>query len=256
VSVAKFPCQLGGAQPLEIVNLFVKEVRSMTIGNRLYNLRKERNISQEELANALDVSRQTVSKWETGESMPDFNKIQPICDYFGITTDELITGSQNIVEQKKEDKKNKFARNLAVSVGLYIFSLVAIILCSAWIDQPILGVCIFFTIIAIATGIIIYSGIVYGKDKDEVKTKEEKKKETVAKQLTDIVGLIGVIVYLLVSFLTGAWHITWIIFIAVGLVNAIIKLICGLKTCDNDECECGDNCKCDDCKCGNGDGNE
>ena len=203
----------------------------MTIGNRLYNLRKERNISQEDLANALDVSRQTVSKWETGESMPDFNKIQPICDYFGITTDELITGSQNIVEQKKEDKKNKFARNLAISVGLYIFSIVAIILFSAWINQPIIGVCLFFSIIAVATGIIIYSGIVYGKDKEEEakKSKEEKKKDSVAKQLADIVGLVGVIVYLLVSFLTGAWHLTWIIFIAIGLVNAIIKLICGLK---------------------------
>ena len=226
----------------------------MTIGNRLYNLRKERNISQEELASALDVSRQTVSKWETGESMPDFNKIQPICDYFGITTDELITGSQNIVEQKKEDKKNKFARNLAISVGLYIFSIVSIILFAACFNQPVVGVCVFFTIIAIATGIIIYSGIVYGKDKEEPKTKEEKKKESIAKQLTDIVGLIGVIVYLLVSFLTGAWHITWIIFIAVGLVNAIIKLLCGLKS--DDDCECGDDCKCEDCKCDRGDNNE
>ena len=53
VSVAKFPCQLGGAQPIERVKLYVKEVRSMTIGERLYNLRKERNISQEELANKL-----------------------------------------------------------------------------------------------------------------------------------------------------------------------------------------------------------
>ena len=230
-SVAKFQCQLGGAQPLERVKLFVKEVRSMTIGERLYNLRKEKNISQEELANALDVSRQTVSKWETGESIPDFNKIKPICEYFGITTDELITGSQNIVEQKKEDKRNKFARNLAISVGLYILSLVAIILFSASFNQPIVGVCLFFTIIAIATGIIIYSGIVYGKDKCcEAKTKEEKKKENISKQLTDIVGLIGVIVYLLVSFLTGAWHITWIIFIAVALVNAIVKLICGMTT--------------------------
>ncbi len=207
----------------------------MTIGERLYNLRKEKNISQEELANALDVSRQTVSKWETGESMPDFNKIKPICDYFGITTDELITGSQNIVEQKKEDKRNKFARNLAISVGLYILSIVAIIFCSAYFDQPIIGVSLFFIIIAIATGLIIYSGIVYGKDKEEQKSKEEKKKDTVAKQLTDIAGIIGIIVYFLVSFLTGAWHITWIIFIAIGLVNSIIRLLCGLKEEEKEE---------------------
>ena len=139
----------------------------MAIGNRLYNLRKEKNISQEELANALDVSRQTISKWETGESTPDFNKICPLCEYFGITTDELISGKQNIIEAKKEDKKAKFARNLAISVGLYILSLVAIILFSAAFDQAIIGVCLFFTIIAVATGLIIYSAIVYGKDKEE-----------------------------------------------------------------------------------------
>ena len=214
----------------------------MTIGERLYNLRKEKNISQEELANALDVSRQTVSKWETGESMPDLNKVGPICDYFGITSDELLSGAQNRVEAKKEDKRNKFARNLAISVGLYILSLVAIILCSALFNQPIIGVSIFFTMIAVATGLIIYSGIVYGKDKCcEAKTKEEKKKEDVSKQLTDIVGLIGVIVYLLVSFLTGAWHITWIIFIAVALVNAIVKLIYGMKSNKEEKEEEEDN---------------
>ena len=201
----------------------------MAIGNRLYNLRKEKNISQEELANALDVSRQTISKWETGESTPDFNKICPLCEYFGITSDELLSGKQNIIEAKKEDKKAKFARNLAISVGLYIFSLVAIILCAALFDQPIIGVSIFFTIIAVATGLIIYSSIVYGKSEKE-KVKESKEpKNVVLKGITEIISIAGVIAYLLVSFLTGAWHITWIIFIAIGLVNAIIKLIFGIK---------------------------
>ena len=206
----------------------------MAIGNRLYNLRKEKNISQEELANALDVSRQTISKWETGESTPDFNKICPLCEYCGITSDELLSGKQNIIEAKKEDKKAKFARNLAISVGLYIFSLVAIILCAALFDQPIIGVSIFFTIIAIATGLIIYSSIVYGKSEKE-KVKESKEpKNVVLKGVTEIISIAGVIAYLLVSFLTGAWHITWIIFIAIGLVNAIVKLIFGIKD-DNKE---------------------
>ena len=201
----------------------------MAIGNRLYNLRKEKNISQEELANALDVSRQTISKWETGESTPDFNKICPLCEYFGITSDELLSGKQNIVEAKKEDKKAKFARNLAISVGLYIFSLVAIILCSALFEQPIIGVSLFFTIIAIATGLIIYSSIVYGKSEKEKEKEEKEPKNVMVKGITEIISIAGVIVYLLVSFLTGAWHITWIIFIAIGLLNAIVKLIFGMK---------------------------
>ena len=54
----------------------------MTIGDRLLKFRRERNLSQEDLANELDVSRQTVSKWETNQSMPDFDKIVPICNCF------------------------------------------------------------------------------------------------------------------------------------------------------------------------------
>jgi len=211
----------------------------MTIGERLYNLRKERNMSQEDLANVLDVSRQTVSKWETGESMPDFNKICPLCEYFGITSDELISGKQNIIEAQNDNKKAKFARNIAISVSLYILSLVAIIATST-IGKEILGVCLFFTIIAIATGIIIYSAIVYGKDKKE-KTKTEKRKDDSVKAITDIIGLLGVIVYFLVSFTTGAWHITWIIFLIIGVCNSIVRLLFGLKKCDNDDCH--DCCK-------------
>lgn len=209
----------------------------MTIGERLYNLRKDKKMSQEDLANVLDVSRQTISKWETGESMPDFNKICPLCEYFGITSDELLSGKQNIIEAKKENKKAKFARNIAISVALYILSLVAIIATST-IGQEILGVCLFFTIIAIATGIIIYSAIVYGKEKEE-KPQKEKKKDEVGKAITDIIGLIGVVIYFLVSFTTGAWHITWIIFLIIGVCNAIVRLIFGLKKCDDDHChEC------------------
>ena len=46
----------------------------MEFGNRLYELRKQKGLSQEELANRLDVTRQTVSKWELGDSTPDMDK--------------------------------------------------------------------------------------------------------------------------------------------------------------------------------------
>ena len=237
--VVKFPMLIGSAQPIDLLELLMKEVISMSIGERLYNLRKERNMSQEDLANELGVSRQTVSKWETGESTPDFDKIIPICDFFGITSDELISGKQNIIEAKQENKKGKFARNLAISVALYIISLVAIIATST-IGQEILGVCLFFTIIAIATGIIIYSSIVYGKEKEQ-KPEKEKRKDEVSKAITDIIGLIGVVIYFLLSFTTGAWHITWIIFLIIGVCNAIVRLIFGVKKCNDDCCEKKEN---------------
>lgn len=81
----------------------------MSIGEKIYSLRKSKNMSQEDLANVLNVSRQTVSKWETGESNPDIEKIVPLCDFFDISTDELLKGSNSYLEreivlEKKEIK--------------------------------------------------------------------------------------------------------------------------------------------------------
>ena len=198
----------------------------MTIGDRLLKLRRERNLSQEDLANELDVSRQTISKWETNQSIPDFDKIVPLCEYFGITTDELLTGNSNIVEAKVQDVKSNFARNIAIAVMLYILSIVAIVLCAAEFNQPIIGVSIFFVLIALGTGLLIYNGIYYKKEsKDEPTTKQRN----IIKQVTDIVDAVGLLIYLAVSFMTFAWHITWIIFIIIGIVNQIIKLIFSLK---------------------------
>jgi transcriptional regulator with XRE-family HTH domain len=200
----------------------MKEVISMTIGERLLKLRKEKNISQEELANELDVSRQTISKWETDQSLPDSDKIIPLCNYFGITSDELLTGNSNIKEAKQDNVKSNFARNIAIAVMLYIFSILAIVLCAAKFDEPIIGVSIFFALIGLGTGLLIYNGIYYSKESDE---KKSTKQNVLAKQVTGIVDTIGVTIYLVVSFATMAWHITWIIFLIVGIVNEIIKLI-------------------------------
>ena len=203
----------------------------MTIGDRLLKLRRERNLSQEDLANELDVSRQTISKWETNQSITDFDKIVPLCEYFGITTDELLTGNKDIVEANAKDVKSNFARNIAIAVMLYILSIVAIVLCAAEFNQPIIGVSIFFVLIALGTGLLIYNGIYYKKEsKDEPTTKQRN----IIKQVTDIVDAVGLLIYLAVSFMTFAWHITWIIFIIIGIVNQIIKLIFSLKYNDPD----------------------
>ena len=208
----------------------------MTIGERLLKLRREKNLSQEELANVLDVSRQTVSKWETDQSLPDSDKIIPLCNYFGITSDELLTGNSNIKEAKQENVKSNFARNIAIAVMLYIFSIIAIVLCAAQFNQPIIGVSIFFALIAIGTGLLIYNGIYYSKESSE---KKETKNNTLVKQVTGIVDAIGVTVYLVISFATMAWHITWIIFLIVGIVNEIIKLI--FTVAGNEDNEVDDN---------------
>ena len=62
----------------------------MEFNNKLYELRKQKGLSQEELANRLNVSRQTISKWEVGDTTPDMEKLAAISDLFGISLDELV----------------------------------------------------------------------------------------------------------------------------------------------------------------------
>ena len=199
----------------------------MNISERLFNLRKGRNLSQEELANIIGVSRQTISKWETGESTPDFDKILPICEFYGITSDELLSGKKNIIEAKQEEKKNNYARNIAVAVGLYIISVIFIIVFEEIFNQETIGMALFFITIAIATGLMVYSSIRY-KDKEK-KVEALHSENPIMKQVCSIISLIGVTSYFIVSFLSEAWHITWIIFIIMGLCNMIAKLIFSLK---------------------------
>ena len=197
----------------------------MNISERLFNLRKEKNLSQEELANVLGVSRQTISKWETGESTPDFDRIIPLCEFYGITSDELISGKKDIVEAKKEENKNVFARNIAIAVGLYIISVVFVIIAEEKFNDEIIGVSLFFIVNAIATSLIVYFSMKYKGNKE----KKEKHDNPILKQVCGIISLIGTIAYFIISFLTGAWYISWIIFIIMGLCCLIAKLVFSLK---------------------------
>ena len=62
----------------------------MILGEKIIALRKRMNWSQEELAEKLDISRQSVSKWEVGATIPDLDKILKMSDIFGVSTDYLL----------------------------------------------------------------------------------------------------------------------------------------------------------------------
>ena len=74
----------------------------MEFNNKLYELRKQKGFSQEELANRLNVSRQTISKWEVGESTPDMEKLVAISDLFEISLDELVKGEEAKIAEPSE----------------------------------------------------------------------------------------------------------------------------------------------------------
>lgn len=69
-----------------------------SIGNRISKYRKEKGLTQEELAAKLGVSSQAVSKWENDASCPDISLLAQLCKNLGISTDELLTGNNNEVK--------------------------------------------------------------------------------------------------------------------------------------------------------------
>lgn len=99
------------------------EVSSMKIGSNIAALRKEKGITQEELANALGVSAQAVSKWENNSSCPDVSLLTVIADYFGVTVDALLrSGAEEITRADPPSTDNNVAavrggkRNVRIKV--------------------------------------------------------------------------------------------------------------------------------------------
>ncbi len=92
----------------------VKRRKHMTIGEKITHLRVVNNISQDELAKMMGVSRQSLSKWENGESLPQLENIKQLCEIFKISADELIDDKIVIHRGKKlkmsigEDIKTKY----------------------------------------------------------------------------------------------------------------------------------------------------
>ena len=81
----------------------------MEFKDKLYDLRKQKGMSQEELALRLNVSRQTVSKWELGDSTPDMEKLVTISNLFEISLDELVMDK---VASNDDSNKSNLVKNI------------------------------------------------------------------------------------------------------------------------------------------------
>ena len=79
-----------------------------SIGSRVAKYRKEKGMTQEELANIMGVSSQAVSKWENNASCPDISLLPQLARELGITTDELLTGKSNEVWVAPEQERKRF----------------------------------------------------------------------------------------------------------------------------------------------------
>lgn len=104
-----------------------KNMDQIKTGNFLVSLRKEKNITQQQLADILQVSVKAVSKWECGEGYPSLQSLKDLSDFYGVTVDEIINGERNKTETKepvntsiqiKEKKPLNFPILRSISLGI------------------------------------------------------------------------------------------------------------------------------------------
>lgn len=78
----------------------------MEFSEKLQELRKSRGLTQEELAEALYVSRTAISKWESGRGYPSIDSLKEISKFFSVTIDDLLSGEKLLSIAEKENKSN------------------------------------------------------------------------------------------------------------------------------------------------------
>lgn len=105
----------------------------MNIADRIQSLRKAKGISQEELADAVGVSRQAVSKWEGEQSIPDIDKVIIMSDFFEVTTDYILKG---IETEKQADTKTVNA-SIFVIVATVLNFLGVIVSSAVWYEEQV-----------------------------------------------------------------------------------------------------------------------
>ena len=101
----------------------------MKLAEKLFELRKEKGWSQEKLAEQINVSRQSISKWESGQVLPEIEKIIELSKIFQVTTDYLLLdensekGSTAVILEEDKDKYYKEVKSVGLWQVIYIFVL-------------------------------------------------------------------------------------------------------------------------------------
>ena len=135
------------------------------IGKFIADTRKERNITQRQLADALHISDKTVSKWERGKGLPEVSLMLPLCEELGISVNDLLTGErvteadyqkkaeENMMDLMKENEENKKRMALSVICGVItIIAVMSLVVIAAYIEMPTVAR-VAIIILAIATAV-------------------------------------------------------------------------------------------------------
>ena len=191
-------------------------------------------IKEEILRNSIDRYNDLLKEGRTPEAAYNIS-VAGIGDVSHLI-DSMIAPVSSSGYTREEIAANEKKRTLllAVSVAMYILSVIPPIICDELGTPEFVGVTLFFVMIAAATALIIYrNGIKLLYDKSDGTVVEDfkewnrdtKERRSLISAVNGAIWALTLVAYFLVSFLTGAWYISWLIFIIGGAVTGIIKAI-------------------------------
>lgn len=129
----------------------------MDLGKKIIEMRKNKNLSQEQLAETLNVSRQTISNWENGRFYPDIDALVKISKYFNISLDDLLASDSNVLKYLKVStdivRSNK---NILYAIILNIFLIILFVITGILLEESIAIIIIIFTISIISFSYLFY----------------------------------------------------------------------------------------------------
>lgn len=196
----------------------------------LHSLRKEKGMTQSELADKLGISNKAVSKWETGESMPDTSLLVPLSEIFGVTVDELLKGyivkkgGKEAVEREEEPVRGNAALRVASAVTCGVIAVCGLV--AFLIVGFNVGWNPYWVIITDAVMSDVICGMVFAlfdtaKNANKIAAGENPYSEGIS----GIIIIACTIAFITAGAVTGLWHPLWIIMASGGAVSATVATV-------------------------------
>lgn len=135
----------------------------MAFSENLQYIRAQAGITQEQMAEQLDVSRQSVSKWESGASFPEMDTLLQLCDLYDVNLDTLLRGSvesSHVADTAQYDRfMNRHAKRISLSVGAIIAAVAAMLVTEAFSVHEMLSCAVLLLVITVSVVTLVASGI-------------------------------------------------------------------------------------------------
>lgn len=185
------------------------------------------DIKQEILQNTLDRYDDLIAEGKVPEAAYRLaiTGIGDLSDILGAGNHSEAAPVQPVINRNTQVPSDNPAKKLgrAIAVGLYIISILPLILLSE-LGMDIIGLCATVSIVAVATVLMILCS-----KKEQEEKEPEENQSPLHRSVKSLIWTIGLAVYFLLSFMTNAWHVTWLIFPLTGAVNGLVAAILDLK---------------------------